>query len=259
MVIEPRVVEPGAVLRWSRQAFGLIVRGLRFWLAITLFFCLWMFLGQRLPLLDGVLALTSFFASILVAARLDRPGGASLSDVLATIRAHGRLVLGFAVVIACAGALIWMVLLSRPGTPWWSALYSERDAVKVLSDDWLVATRQIFVYSAYALGLTYFGINIPGLSSFFQFPVTALFDVPARDAYRLSASAQVKNLPAMLGVGLLFVVLPVLCVVVLPPLVPALYCFFAALCYVSFRDIFLGIRENQATAPGRSRLAMIRP
>lgn len=248
MLIEPRQAAPGAVLRWSRQALGLIARGFGFWLGLSLLFCLWMFLGQRLPLLDGILALTAFFASILVAARLDRSGRASLSDVLADLRTHGQLVLGFAVAIACAGTLIWMLVLAKPGVPWWNALYTERNVVRELSTDWFSATRQIFVYSAYALGLSYFGLNIPALSSFFQFPVAALYGVSWREAYRIGALAQIRNLPAMLGVGLLWVVLPVLCVLVAPFLVPMLYCFFAALCYVSFREIFLGVGENLAVA-----------
>ena len=31
----------------------------------------------------------------------------------------------------------------------------------------------------------------------------------------------------------------------LPPIVPVLYCFFGALGYVAFREIFLGIGQNQ--------------
>ena len=41
-----------------------------------------------------------------------------------------------------------------------------------------------------------------------------------------------------------FVVLPVVCGVWLPFLVPVLYCFFGALCYVAFREIYLGVAEN---------------
>ncbi|NJN36810.1 MAG: carboxypeptidase-like regulatory domain-containing protein [Nitrospiraceae bacterium] len=49
----------------------------------------------------------------------------------------------------------------------------------------------------------------------------------------------------MLMVGLLFITLPALWVLVVPPLVPLLYCFLGALTYVSFREIFLGVRDNQ--------------
>jgi hypothetical protein len=35
----------------------------------------------------------------------------------------------------------------------------------------------------------------------------------------------------------------------LPFLVPVLYCFFGALCYVSFREIYLGIPENRPAVP----------
>lgn len=246
MLIEPRQVEPGALPRWSRQAVALITRGATWWLAIALLFCLAMFLGQRTPLLLGVLALSSFFAGIIVAARLDRPGGDTFGAVLGALRSQAWLIVVFSFVIACAGALIWMVLLARPGVPWWSVFYSERNVVAMLSSDPWTALRQIFVFSAYALGLTYFGLNIPGLSSFFQFPCTALLDLPWRAAYRLSAVGAVRNLPAMLGVGLMFVLLPALTVIAAPPLVAPLYCFLAALCYVSFRDIFLGIAENRA-------------
>lgn len=246
MLIEPRQVERGAVRRWSRQSFGLIRRGAFGWLAIALGFCLGMFLGQRVPLLLGVLALSSFFASILVAAHLDRPRSAAPGGLLAMLRQHVRLILSFATAIACAGALIWMLLLARPGVPWTTVFYTERNTVDVLSPDGWIALRQIFAFSAYALGLTYFGLNIPGLTSLFQFPCTALLDLPWREAYRLSAAGAVKNLPAVLVVGLMFVILPVLAALVLPPLVPLLYCFLAALCYVSFRDIFLGISDNRA-------------
>jgi hypothetical protein len=245
MTIEPRQAAPGALRRWSRQACGLIARGFGFWLGLVLLVCLWMFAGQRLPLVDGMLALTAFFASILIAARLDRPQETSLSDVLGMLRSHAFDIFAFAAIIAFAGALIWMLLLARPGMPWWNALYSEQNLVAALSADWFLATRQIFVYSAYALGLSYFGLNIPGLTAFFQFPCTTLLGLPFRAAYGLSAAAQVKNLPAILAVGLTFILLPVFCVLLLPPLVPLLYCFLGALTYVSFREIFLGIGENQ--------------
>lgn len=245
MVIEPRQVEPGALRRWIGQACGLIRRGVGFWLAITLGFCLWMFLGQRFPLLDGALALAAFFASIVIAQTLDRSQAASLSDVLAAIRIHARAIAGFSIAIACAGALVWMLVLSKPGVPWWNALYSERNVVQVLATNPLGALRQVFVYSAYALGLSYFGLNLPGLTSLFQFPLTVLGGASWRDAYRLSAAAQVCNLAAMLGVGLLWIALPVLFALFLPPVVPLLYCFFGALCYVAYREIFLGIGENR--------------
>lgn len=253
MTIEPRQVEPGAILRWTRQALHLIARGFGFWLALSVLVCLWMFAGQRLPLLDGVLALSAFFSSILIAARLDRAQRATLSDVLAMLRTHALSILLFAGIIALAGALIWMLLLARPGVPWWSPLYSERNVVQALSVNWFIATRQIFIFSAYALGLCYFGLNIPGLTGFFQFPCTTLLGVPFRDAYRLSATAQLRNLPTTLSVGLMFVVLPALFGILLPPLVPLLYCFLGALTYVGFREIFLGISENQ----GLNRVGLV--
>lgn len=245
MVIEPRRAEPGALLRWSGQAIRLMFRGLGFWLGLILLLCLWIFAGQRLPLVSGMLALMAFFGSILIAAQLDREEGASLSSVLAVLGRHGRAILLFSAVIACAGALIWMLLLARPDVSWWNVLYTERNIVRALSDNWFLALRQIFVYSAYALGLCYFGLNLPGLTSFFQFPCTTLLGLPFREAYRAGAAAQMKNLPAMLGVGLLFVTLPVLAVLLMPPLVPLLYCFLGALAYVSFREIFLGIPDNR--------------
>lgn len=258
MLIEPREAEPGALWRWTRQASSLIGRAFGFWAGLALLMCLWMFLGQRLPIVDGILALAAFFASILIAAEVDRPQRATLGQVLAMLRRHAFDVLVFSAIIAAAGAVIWMLLLSRPGVPWWSPLYTERNIVTELSTNWYVATRQIFVYAAYALGLLYFGLNIPGLTSFFQFPCSTLLGLTFRDAYRLSAVGQIKNLPLVLMVGLLFVTLPVLWVLLLPPLVPLLYCFLGALTYVSFREIFLGIRNNreaEAVAPAAVRLS----
>ena len=248
MLIEPRQAEPGALWRWTRQASSLIARGFGFWMGLTALLCLWMFVGQRLPIVDGILALSTFFASILIAAQLDRSQKTTISEMLAMLRRHAFDVLVFAAIIAFAGALIWILLLSKPGVPWWSPLYTERNSVTVLSSDWYVALRQIFVYAAYALGLLYFGLNIPGLTSFFQFPCTTLLGLPFRDAYRLSAIGQVRNLPFVLMVGLLFITLPALWVLVVPPLVPLLYCFLGALTYVSFREIFLGVRDNQPVA-----------
>ncbi len=251
MTIEPRQVEAGAIGRWSGQALRLIARGSRFWIALTLLFCLWMFLTRGIPLLDAMLGLTSFFASILVAARLDRPGPVTLSDVLAAVRAQLRLLSAFVVIIACSGTLIWIALFARPGAPWWEALYAA-PRLGQLSGGWLDALRQVFGYSAYLLGLTYFGLNIPGLTSFHQFPVAALLGLRWREAYHLGAVGQVKNLPAILSIGLMFVLLPVGLVLFAPVLIPVLYCFLAAVCYVGFRDIFLGIPENQfAHARGR--------
>lgn len=251
MLIEPRQADPRALVRWSRQAVQLIRRGLGFWTGMTLLVCLAMFAGQRLPLVSGVLALTAFFGSIVVAARLDRPEAVTLSDVLEAMHLHGRSIVAFAAVIAAVGALVWVLLLARPGVPWWNLLYSERNVVASLSANWFISLRQIFVYSAYALGLSYFGLNIPGVTSFFQFPCVALLGLPFREAYRLSAAAQMKNLGPMLAIGLAFVLLPGLCILAVPPAVPLLYCFLGALAYVAFREIFLGMRENQAVLPAR--------
>jgi hypothetical protein len=149
----------------------------------------------------GILALMAFFGSTLVACALDRPRTASVEGVLGLLRQHGARILLFAVVIACAGALVWILLLAKPGVSWWNVLYTERNIVRVLSEDWLTALRQIFVYSGYALGITYFGLNIPGLTSFFQFACHTLLGLPVRDAYRASANAQMKNFMPVPGSG----------------------------------------------------------
>lgn len=245
MTIEPRQASPGAMRRWSRLALRLLARGFGFWLGLVLLVCLWMFAGQRLPLVDGMLALSAFFASVLIAARVDRPERTNLSDVLRMLREHVLAILLFATVITVAGALIWMLLLARPGVPWWTVLYSDRNLVTEPPENWFFALRQIFVYSAFALGLLYFGLNIPGLTSFFQFPCTTLLGMPFRDAYRLSAIGQILNLPTMLAIGLMFIVLPMLSLLLLPLLVPPLYCFLGAVTYVGFREIFLGIPDNR--------------
>jgi hypothetical protein len=49
----------------------------------------------------------------------------------------------------------------------------------------------------------------------------------------------------MFGVALMFMVLPATFALLLPPLVPGLYGFLGALGYVAFREIFLGVGENQ--------------
>jgi hypothetical protein len=110
----------------------------------------------------------------------------------------------------------------------------------------------VFVYSAYALGLLFFGLNIPGLTSFLQFPCTTLLGLPFRAAYQAGAAAQMKNLGPMLGVGLLFILLPVIAVLLLPPAVPLLYCYLGALAYVAFREIFLGVTENRERVGARA-------
>jgi len=259
MVIEPRQVPPGALFRWSGQALRLMARGFGAWLGMILLLCLAIFAGQRLPLVSGLLALLAFFSSILVAARLDQADEASITDMLVMLRHHGRSLLAFSGVIALAGALIWLFLLAQPEAPWWNVFYSERNLVTALSDNWFIALRQVFVYSAYALGLSFFGLNIPGLTSFLQFPCTTLLGLPFRRAYQAGAAAQMKNLSAMLGVGLLFIVLPVIAVLLVPPLVPLLYCFLGALAYVSFREIFLGIGANRKLAPAALRRLQEQP
>jgi hypothetical protein len=63
------------------------------------------------------------------------------------------------------------------------------------------------------------------------------------------------NLAPMLGIGLLFVLAPVVTVLLVPPLVPVLYCYFGALAYVAFREIFLGISDNAVRETVTSSLA----
>jgi hypothetical protein len=248
MTLEPRQADPRALARWSLQAMQLILRGAGSWIGLMLLLCLAIFAGQHLPLVAGVLSLGAFFASVIVAARLDRARPAHLGDVLEALRAHGRQILVFAAVIACAGALVWALLLAPPGVSWWNLFWTDRNTVSVLSPDWLMAMRQIFVYAAYALGLCYFGLNIPGLTSFFQFPCVALLGLSYREAYRQSAAAQMRNILPMIGVALAFIVLPGLAILAAPYLVPLLYCYLGALAWVAFREIFLGIRDNAVVA-----------
>ncbi len=236
-------------------------RGIGFWLGLVLLMCLWMFLGHRFPLLDGLLAFGTLLSCILVAAQLDRAGRLRADEALATLRRHGPVLLPYAAGVVLAGALVWMALLAKPGVAWWNILYTSRNAVETLATG-LSAIRQVFVYSAFALGLSYFGLNIPLLTSFFQFPCMALLGLPFRDAWRLGAAGQVRNLGPLLGIGLLFVVLPAVFGLWLPLLVPVLYCFFGALCYVAFREIYLGIAENRpvaAASAGAPAAAAARP
>ena len=257
MVVEPRQAAPGALKRWSAQSLGLIARGRGVWLGLLLLLCLAIFAGQRLPLVSGMLALMGFFGSILVAARMDQAEEATISDVLVMLRQNGRTLLAFSGVIALAGALGWVVFLASPDVPWWNVIYTERNVVVALSANWFIALRQVFVYAAYALGLLFFGLNIPGLTSLHQFPCTTLLGLPFRAAYQAGTAAQMKNLGPMLGVGLLFILLPVLAVLVVPPAVPLLYCYLGALAYVSFREIFLGIGENQFQVSAAHRRGLL--
>jgi len=255
MTLEPRQAAPGALRRWVCLALQLLWRGAGVWLALGLLMCLWIFVGHRLPLLSAMLALSALLGSILIAAQVDRSPRVRLADTLTMLRVHAPLMLRFSALITIAGAIIWVVLLAKPGVAWWNIFYTSRNAVDVLSPDGFVALRQIFVYSAFALGLCYFGLNIPGLTSIFQFPCMTLLGLPYRDALRLGAAGQIRNLNAVLAIGALFVVLPVLFGLLLPVLVPVLYCFFGALTYVAFREIFLGVSENRPRESVEARVA----
>ena len=255
MLVEPRKAAPGALWRWSRQALQLLWRGRGFWLALSLLMCLGLFFVHRLPLIAGLLAFGALLACILIAARLDRAGPLRLGEVLTMLGSHRRVLLPYTLGVVLVGGIVWTLLLARPGVPWWNILYTSRNAVEMLSSDGFEALRQVFVYPAFALGLSYFGLNIPGLTSFFQFPCMTLLGLPYREAWRLGATGQVLNLLPLLTVALLFVVLPVVCGVWLPYLVPVLYCFFGALCYVAFREIYLGVAENSPALAAPARAA----
>jgi hypothetical protein len=256
MILEPRTAAPGALLRWVRQALQLLWRGLGFWVGLVLLMCLWLSVAHRFPLLAGLLAFGTLLACILIAARLDRTGPLRIGEAFAMLRSHARVLLSYTAGVVAVGAVVWAVLLARPGVEWWNILYTSRNAMDALSSDGFIALRQIFVYPAFALGLSYFGFNIPGVTSFFQFPCMTLLGLPFRDAWRVGAAGQVRNLGPLLGIGLLFVVLPVICGVWLPFLVPVLYCFFGALCYVSFREIYLGIPENRPAVSAMAPVAV---
>ena len=106
MLLEPRRAAPGALLRWSRQALALNLRGAGFWLGLAVLLCLAIFASQRLPVVGGMLALVTFFGSIIVAAAVDRPGRAPAGAILEALRLHGRTILLFALLILGIGALI---------------------------------------------------------------------------------------------------------------------------------------------------------
>lgn len=249
MSLEPRAVSFSALGRWIPQALELLWRGAYLWWLLLLFACLAMFMARRLPVVGALLAVSSLLASILIAAQLDRNGFTRTREVLEILRVHARSLLGFSGIVTLVGALIWLVVLAGPEVAWWTFVYSDRHGVDTLSDDGWLALRQIFVFSAFALGLCYFGLNIPGVTSFFQFPCMVLLALPYRIAWRLGGAGQFRNLKPMLGIGFLFVLLPAAAGFWLPPLVPVLYCFFGALIYVAFREIFLGIGENQWHKP----------
>ena len=174
MILEPRTAAPGALLRWVRQALQLLWRGLGFWVGLVLLMCLWLSVVHRFPLLAGLLAFGTLLACILIAARLDRTGPLRIGEAFAMLRSHARVLLSYTAGVVAVAAVVWAVLLARPGVEWWNILYTSRNAVDVLSSDGFTALRQIFVYPAFALGLSYFGFNIPGVTSFFQFPCMTL-------------------------------------------------------------------------------------
>ena len=133
MVFMPRQAAPGALRRWSLQAFRLISRGLGVWLGLIVLLCLAIFAGQRLPLVSGVLALMAYFGSILVAARVDQSDAASFTDAGHAAPEWPQPCRFF----GCrspAGALVWMLFLARPDVPWWNVLYTERNVVTALSE-----------------------------------------------------------------------------------------------------------------------------
>lgn len=244
-LLEPRSVEWHAPWRWSREALALVARRpaaavlgsagllMLFGLALSLE-PLWLRLS--LVLLLPALAQAGF---IRLAAAADHGAPQPLSAWLPSNREALRTLLVALLGYGSVFALI-MAGLAAQAAPLASG-------ASLLADTgWLAWVARAVTCGAASLG---FAVLLIALRCWFLLPLTAFPALSLAAALRLGLQAFGRNRIA-LGLSTLLVLTAALLVLVLSLGVAALVLppFVGALLYVSFREIFLGQRENAPLA-----------
>ncbi|ABO59766.1 hypothetical protein LA345_40505 (plasmid) [Burkholderia vietnamiensis] len=249
--IAPRPVKPSAILRWCRQAAGLMGRGFAAWLALMVVFCLAIYVLRASAFLSQVVSGIAFLSGIGVAALVDDSKPKSISDVFDVARVQLPITFRYAVCIAAAAAVGGVLLVVFTGHPdlWIRQFYSPRILSVTLDADGLIALNQIFATAVIGLWVFHLGCLLPMVASPFQYHLYSAFGMRWMAAYHRGNGGMPEfNVMTMLiyntGTMLLILVVWVLA----PVVAPVLFAFLSALSYVAFRDIYLGISENRKIA-----------
>lgn len=244
--LTPRPAGPKAVRRWVAQALDLVGRGFHVWVAMMICFCLVMYGAQRSIFLGEIIALSAYFAGIGVAAMLDdrtKPG------FIAVVRRlfedfKGALLMG--TVIIGIGTVVGLLLgLIFRGTMDFTLFYNDAKEVIPAGDEFMPAMRAIFGTSLSSFFMALLVMNVPMVSSFFQYHCMSLLGMSWRMAYWNGDGAIEKNMAAIGGIVAVLFSVPLLLLGAAPFLAPIFYCFASAFTYVAFREIYLGIDENR--------------
>lgn len=261
MVIEPRVVAPGFARRWTGEAMELMARSFHLWFGVAVLFCAFSAIAYPMPPMAMIpFGLFFYFVSVEFAAASDERE-VTVSDIMPIMRTA---VLG---VIQDIWAKRWVFLLIvgiMVYTLYFDAelqrktAAAEANATPVDLNNimtWIVGPASPLAQTALIM---LFGSVMQGRTFAFatlSYPLSRAFKLDDDQASALIYKAFFKNL--MPGIFLKIVPLMLLITVglLLPIVMPFFICFFPALSYVAYREIFIDGNGNQEPAKAKVRSA----
>jgi hypothetical protein len=242
--IKPRVVAPGALKRWSRQAAGLVGRQFHLWLCLSCLNAGILFLLAKVPPLAFLAGLAAFQWSMAIAARSDQERltpaelvrllPIALRGALHFVMDHPFMVGIFILFSVWLGVTAWIphttFVLPLPPYPAW------------LTPPMLWTAGVSLMVTAMVMG------DMEGEA--YVYALRDWHETPLETARKLAREGIRKNRLTQLWLGVGCVLAAMALTLLISWLIPLLYCLIPALFYVAFRDIFLHQDENGALRQG---------
>ena len=259
MVIEPRVVAAGFARRWTGEAIELMTRSFHLWFGMAVLFCLFGAVANPMPPMAMIpFGLFFYFVSIEFAAASDERE-VTVYDVMPILRTAAIGVIQDIwakrwVFLLVVGIMVYTLYFDAEMQK--KAAEAEANARPVDLNNimtWLVGPASPLAQTALIM---LFGTVMQGRTfalATLSYPLSRGFKMDDDQVTALIYKAFFKNLVP--GVFLKIVPLMLLITVglLLPVVMPFFMCFFPALSYVAYREIFIDGNGNQEPAKAKVR------
>jgi hypothetical protein len=245
MTLKPRDVGPAALVRWIVAATGLLGRNIHIWLALVGLVSAFGYFCRGIWIVEDALAAGLLLVGTDVAALLDcerRVSSAALLRAIWKSLPGAAVWIGIYSIIPVMSLAFFSILVPLTGNPLGSWIFIAR---MDHPDGSLAALGEPMSHGLIGIFMMMWWLGK------FGYLLSRHTGVGIRHSIRLGQLGQDRNAFAIFCFQLLMICSASIAAWV-PMVVPPLFAFLSALLYVAFRDIFLGVRDNQAVSAEQS-------